>query len=72
MSEQRSLGSQITSLFYVQESETLVAMCDQWLTPDRGELNKLRYLWLPVEVDAAAGTGQMVYRDRWNPWAAKK
>jgi len=70
MSEQRTWGSQITSLFVVRESGTLVAMCDQWFTPDRGDLNASRYLWLPVEVDPAARTARMVFRERWNPWGA--
>jgi len=70
MSEQRTWGSQITSLFVVRESGTLVAMCDQWFTPDRGDLNTARYLWLPVEVDPAARTARMVVRERWNPWGA--
>jgi hypothetical protein len=70
MSEQRTWCAQITSLFAVRESGTLVAMCDRWFFPDRGDLNKSRYLGLPVEVDPAAQTAQMTFRERWNPWGA--
>jgi hypothetical protein len=41
---------------------TRVAMCDHWFFPDRGDLNKSRYLGLPVEVDPAARTAQMTFR----------
>jgi len=68
MSEQKTWNSQITSLFHVEESDTLVAMCDQWWTPDKKDLNKSLYFWVPVEIDAENNTARMLYRDQWNPW----
>lgn len=68
MSEQKTWSSQITSLFYVEESNTVVAMCDQWWIPDKADLNKSRYFWIPVDVDAANGTARMINLPEWNPW----
>jgi lysophospholipase L1-like esterase len=72
MSEKKTWGSQVTSLFHIRESDTLVAMCDQWMTPDKTDLNKSRYFWIPVDVDAGKGTARMLCRDRWNPWAPQQ
>jgi hypothetical protein len=68
MSEQNTWDGQITSFLHIEESDTLMAMCDQWWIPDKTDLNKSRYLWLPVYVDPETGTFRMKYREKWNPF----
>ena len=68
MSEQRTWGAQITDLVYIPESDTLMAMCDCWWNPDKTDLNKSRYLWLPVSFDPKTETARMHYRKQWNPF----
>jgi hypothetical protein len=46
-----------------------MAMCDQWWTPDKTDLNKSRYLWLPVDFDPKIGTAKMKYHKKWNPFS---
>lgn len=67
MTEQNTWGGQITSFLYIKESDTLLAMCDQWWIPDKTDLNKSRYLWLPVNLDAKTGTARMTYHAEWEP-----
>lgn len=69
MTEQRTWGGQITSFLHIRETDTLIAMCDQWWNPDKTDLNKSRYLWLPVDVDPETGTARMKYRKEWNPFS---
>jgi hypothetical protein len=70
MSSELTWGGQICDLVRVGASSRLMAMCDQWWIPDRQDLNRSRYLWLPVECDAAGETGRMVYAESWNPMEA--
>ena len=69
MSEQNTWGGQITSFLHVRESDTLMAMCDQWWNPDKTDLNKSRYLWLPVDVDPDTGVAKMTFHTEWNPFS---
>jgi hypothetical protein len=68
MSEEKTWGSQVSNFLYIKESDTVMAMCDSWWNPDRKDLNKSRYLWLPVSFDPETGTAAMVYRDQWKPF----
>jgi hypothetical protein len=68
MSEQRTWDSQITDFVYVKESDLVFAMCDSWWNPDCKDLNKSRYLWLPVIFEPAAGAARMVYKEQWKPF----
>jgi hypothetical protein len=69
MTEQKTWGGQITSFLYIKESDTLMAMCDQWWTPDKTDLNKSRYLWLPVYLNPKTGAVKMIYHEKWNPFS---
>lgn len=60
---------QTTSFLYIKESDTLMVMCDQWWNPTRSDLNKSRYLWLPVDFDPKTGTAKMIYHKEWNPFS---
>ena len=44
ISEKKTWNSQVTDLFYLKESDTVVALCDQWWIPDKKDINKSRYL----------------------------
>jgi len=68
MSEQKTWGGQITSFLYIKESDTLMAMCDQWWTPDKTDLNKSRYLWFPVDLNPQSATAKMQFQEEWNPF----
>ena len=67
MSEQRTWDSQLTQFVLFPETDTLMAMCDQWWVPDKKDLNKSRYLWIPVDFDPARGIARMEYRAVWTP-----
>ena len=68
MSEQKTWGAQITDFVHVPESDTLMAMCDRWWNPDKTDLNKSTYLWLPVTFDPKTESAKMQYRAEWNPF----
>lgn len=71
MSEQKTWKSQISAFFYLEESDRLTAMCEQWLTgPDgkRAPAELSCQLWLPVNFEPATGTARMQHVNRWNPW----
>jgi hypothetical protein len=69
MSEQWTWKSQVSSLLYVAETDTLVALCDQWwMGPaGRNDLDQSRYLWIPVSFNPSTGQAQMLFRPSWNP-----
>ena len=67
MTEQKTWGGQITSFLHIKESDTLMAMCDQWWNPDKTDLDKSRYLWLPVNVNPETGVAKMIFRKEWDP-----
>ncbi len=69
MTEKKTWGGQITSFLYIKESDTLMAMCDQWWIPDKKDLNKSRYLWLPVYVNPQTGAAKMTFHEKWNPFS---
>jgi hypothetical protein len=83
MSEKMTWGCQISNFIYIRETDTLMALCDQW-APIHGPdcknckassfagkhdmpLDISRYLWLPVELDPKTGQARMVYTEKWNP-----
>jgi len=72
-------GGQLSSLLFIKESDTLMAMCDQWwLTrdehhtnhpePGTTDLNESRYLWLPVEFNPETEIAKMPFRKNWKPF----
>ena len=69
MSEQNTWGSQITDLVYIEESDVVMVMCDMWWNPDKSDLNRSRYQWLPLVFDKETATARMVYKKTWHPMA---
>lgn len=67
MSREKTWSSQITDLVTTGMPGRLMAMCDQWYIPDPHNLNRSRYMWLPVEFDAGGDTARMVYVESWRP-----
>ncbi len=67
ISEKKTWSSQVTDLIYIAESDTVMALCDQWWIPDRSDLNKSRYLLLPLNLDPTTGKVRMEYVEKWNP-----
>ena len=57
----------MTDLIYLKESDTVMALCDQWWIPDRSGINKSRYLFLPLYLDPETGKVKMRYVEKWNP-----
>jgi hypothetical protein len=68
MSSGNTWNSQLTSFVYVRESDLIFAMCDCWWNPDKNDLNKSRYLWLPIAFDPGSQTARMLYLSDWNPF----
>jgi beta-xylosidase len=68
MGEHRTWDSQITDFVYVGESDLVFAMCDSWWNADKTDLNKSRYLWLPVIFEPATDTAKMLYNENWKPF----
>jgi hypothetical protein len=67
ISERRTWNSQVTDLIHLEESDTVMALCDQWWIPDKSDINKSRYLFLPLRLDPATGKVKMEYREKWSP-----
>jgi len=67
ITEQRTWGSQVTDLIYIEESDQVLALCDQWWIPDRANIEKSRYLFLPLRYDSNTGKAKMEYFEKWNP-----
>jgi hypothetical protein len=75
-------GGQITSMLYIRESDTVLAMFDLWWVtrdehhanrpkPGATDLNDSRYLWLPVDFDPVTGAASASFLKRWNPFASR-
>ena len=67
ITEQRTWGSQVTDLIYIEESDQVLALCDQWWIPDQANIDKSRYLFLPLRYDSNTGKAKMEYLEKWNP-----
>ena len=57
ISEKNTWSSQVTDL----------ALCDQWWIPDKSDINKSRYLFLPLYLDPATGKMKMRYAEDMEP-----
>ena len=68
ISERNTWNSQVTDLVYLEESDTVMALCDQWWIPDESDINASRYLFLPLQVDSDIGAVTMKYRETWKPF----
>ncbi|MEO2019657.1 MAG: family 43 glycosylhydrolase [Fuerstiella sp.] len=71
ISENSTWNSQVTDLFYLKESDTVVALCDQWWIPDKSDINKSRYLFLPLHLDPETGNPKMTFRETWSPFSQR-
>ena len=72
ISEKKTWNSQVTDLIYLEESDTVMALCDQWWIPDKEDINKSRYLFLPLLLDPKTGTVKMKYHKEWKPLSKSK
>jgi hypothetical protein len=70
MSEKWTWNSQISNFLYVGETDTLIALCDQWwMGPaGRNDLDQSRYLWIPVSLNPSSGEAQMTFNRQWDPF----
>ena len=72
MSQQKTWNSQISSFFYLSESDQLIALNEQWLIGPDGKRVPAELscqLWLPVTFDPDTGIAQMQHVKQWDPWA---
>lgn len=67
ISQERTWNSQITDMIHIPEADYVLVMCDQWWTPDRTDINRSRYLWLPLTFDPNTGVACLHYREQWDP-----
>jgi len=68
----KTWSSQVTDLFYLKESDTVVALCDQWWIPDKSDINKSRYFFLPVHLDPETGEAKMVFHEKLHPFRKQR
>ena len=70
MSQKWTWNSQISNFLCLSESDSLIALCDQWwMGPaGRNDLDQSRYLWIPVSFKPATGEAQMTYLRQWDPF----
>ncbi len=70
MGENKTWGSQLSNFIYIKESDTVMAICDQWWfgQKEKNELNKSRYLMIPLSFDPVTEEVKMVYKEKWNPF----
>jgi beta-xylosidase len=71
ITEEKTWNSQVSDLIYLKESDTVMALCDQWWIPDKADINKSRYLFLPLLLDQETGRVTMEYHEKWSPLAQK-
>ena len=58
----------MTDLIYIEESDQVLALCDQWWIPDRADIDKSRYLFLPSSLRLQYGQGKDgIPGKKWNP-----
>jgi len=67
VSKQKTWNSQVTDLIYLEESDTVMVLCDQWWIPDKSDIEKSRYLFLELNLDPKKGKVKMKYHEKWNP-----
>jgi len=70
MSEKKTWRSQLSSFAVISETNTLLALCEQWLIGPDGQpapAEKSTQLWLPVSFDPNTGTARMRYVREWDP-----
>jgi hypothetical protein len=70
MSEKKTWRSQLSSLTVIPETNTLFALCEQWLIGPDGQpitAEKSTQLWIPVSFDPKTGTARMRYVKEWDP-----
>ena len=67
ISKDKSWGSQITDMIVIPEADYIMVMFDQWFVPDKKNIDRSRYLWLPLEFDPETGKAVLHYKEKWNP-----
>jgi hypothetical protein len=75
LSEQKTWRSQISSFCHIPETDTLFALCEQWLTGPDGRpapAERSTQLWLPVTFDPQTGIARMRYVEQWDPQLEQK
>jgi hypothetical protein len=63
-------NSQIGSFLYIKESDTLMALCDQWFVGPGGEevtCDQSCQFWVPVTFDPATGAAKLQNLKAWDP-----
>lgn len=75
MSEQKTWRSQISSFCLIPETDTLFALCEQWLLGPDGQpaiAERSTQLWLPIALDPKTGIAKMLPLKQWDPRQAQK
>ncbi len=67
VSKERSWHSQITDMIAVPEADYIMVMYDQWFVPDPKNIDRSRYLWLPMTFDAETEEAKLHYLEEWDP-----
>ncbi len=67
LSKERSWNSQITDMIVIPDKDYILVMFDQWFIPDKKNIDRSRYLWLPMEFDPNTGKAVLHYKEEWDP-----
>jgi hypothetical protein len=63
-------GSQISNFLYIEETDGLVGLCDQWWAgaAGRNDLDQSRYVWAPIVLEPRTKQAKMNFRWKWDPF----
>ncbi len=67
VSKNHSWGSQITDMIVVKDKDYILVVFDQWFTPDATNIDRSRYLFLPMTFDEKTGKATLHYVEEWDP-----
>lgn len=67
VSQQHSWSSQITDMIVVPEADYILVIFDQWFTPDPRNIDRSRYLMMPMTFDVNTGEATLHYKEEWDP-----
>ena len=67
VSKERSWKSQITDMIVIPDADYILVMFDQWFVPDPKNIDRSRYLWLPMTFDPKTRIATLHYMEEWDP-----
>ncbi len=63
---------QLSDMIYVPEHDCILMIFDQWFHPDKNNIDKSGYIFLPIDFNLATGEAAMPFLPEWNPFSNTK